>query len=58
MSKGAVEIKLGNVVYQVERKFVGNVSREELLLSRLLERSTEVVFSAKSQSKPESKRQG
>lgn len=56
MSKRAVEIKLGNVVYQVEREFVGNVSREELLLSRLLERSTEVVFSAKSQSKPESKR--
>ena len=37
MSKKAVEIKLGNVVYQVEREFIGTVSREELLMNRLLE---------------------
>lgn len=41
MSKNAikrnVEIKLGNVVYQVEREFIGTVSREELLVNRLLE---------------------
>lgn len=41
MSKNAVErkveIKLGNVVYQVEREFIGTVSREEILVNRLLE---------------------
>lgn len=40
MSEKAVEIKLGNVVYQVEREFVGTVSREELLISRLVENKT------------------
>lgn len=41
MSKNAVErkveIKLGNVVYQVEREFIGTVSQEEILVNRLLE---------------------
>ena len=37
MNKKAVKIKLGNVVYQVEREFIGTVSREELLINRLVE---------------------
>lgn len=37
MSKKTVEIKLGNVVYQVEREFIGTVSREELLVNLLLD---------------------
>lgn len=41
MSKSAVEktteIKLGCVTYLVEREFVGTVSREELLVSQLIE---------------------
>lgn len=51
MSKNAVErtveIKLGNVVYQVEREFIGTVSREELLMSRLLERKKDLSFKLK-----------
>ena len=41
MSKKTVEIKLGNVVYQVEREFVGTVSQEELLVSQLIEKNRE-----------------
>lgn len=45
MSKNAVEnateIKLGCVAYLVEREFIGTSSREELLISRLLERYIE-----------------
>ena len=37
MRKKAVEIKLGNVVYQVEREFVGAACREELLIRRLVD---------------------
>ena len=42
MSKKTVEIKLGNVVYQVEREFAGTGSREELLVSQLIEKYREV----------------
>ena len=37
MVERTVEIKLGNVVYQVEHDFVGTVTREELLINRLVE---------------------
>lgn len=37
MRKKTVEIKLGNVVYQVEREFVGAACREELLIRRLVD---------------------
>ena len=37
MRKKTVEIKLGNVVYQVEREFVGAACREELLMRRLVD---------------------
>ena len=37
MVERTVEIKLGNVVYQVERDFVGTVTREELLINRMVE---------------------
>lgn len=47
MSKEAVAIKLGNVVYQVEREFNGTVSREELLINRLLESQKKPEFQAK-----------
>ena len=44
MSKNAVErkveIKLGNVVYQVEREFVGKTSPKDLLIGLLTERNT------------------
>ncbi len=43
MSKSAierkVEIKLGNVVYQVEREFGGKVSRKDLLIGLLIEKN-------------------
>ena len=48
MSKKAVEIKLGNVVYQVEREFIGTVSREELLVNKLLERKKRSELQAES----------
>ena len=37
MSREAVEIKLNNVVYQVEREFVGTASCEDLLRKKLEE---------------------
>ena len=40
MNGKAIEIKHGNVVYQVEREFIGTVSREELLKSKLKEDTT------------------
>ena len=45
MSKSAierkVEIKLGNVVYQVEREFCGTVSRKDLLIGLLIDKNAE-----------------
>lgn len=40
MNGKAIESKLGNVVYQVEREFIGTVSREELLKSKPKEDTT------------------
>lgn len=32
-----VEIKIGHATYQVQREFVGKVSREELVITKLVE---------------------